>query len=92
MFGSGSSHTFMTNLEKMIELIISEEAPKALPVVDIVNLLSNRYSLDFTDVEVEKTLVPRTLTRSIIEGINKIIENDVLKRTNGADLNNFDPR
>ncbi len=56
MFGDNHSQTFITNLEKMVELVLSEEAPKAMLVDEIVDLLRDRYGLNFTDVEVMKSI------------------------------------
>lgn len=56
MFGNNPAHTFITNLEKMIELILSDEAPKALLADEIVDFLRSHYSLNFTDIEVTKAI------------------------------------
>ena len=56
MFGDNHSQTFITNLEKMIELVLNEEAPRAMLVDEIVDLLQERYGLNFTDVEVAQAI------------------------------------
>ena len=52
MFGDNHAHTFRTNLEKMTEIILFENTPKAMTVEEIVNALRAEYSLNFVDVEV----------------------------------------
>lgn len=52
MFGDNHAHTFRTNLEKMTEIILFENTPKAMTVEEIVNALRDEYSLNFVDVEV----------------------------------------
>ena len=56
MFSDNHAQTFISNLEKMIEVVLSEKAPKALLVDEIVELLANQYSLKFTDVEVRQAI------------------------------------
>ena len=56
MFGDNHSQTFIDNLEKMIELVLNEETPRAMLVDEIVDLLQARYGLNFTDVEVTQAI------------------------------------
>lgn len=56
MFGNNHSTTFITNLEKMIELVINAKAPQAMLVSEIVADLSSEYNLSFTDIEVTQAI------------------------------------
>ena len=56
MFSDNHARTFISNLEKMIEVILSESAPKAMLVDEVVDLLAEQYSLKFTDVEVRQAI------------------------------------
>lgn len=56
MFSDNHARTFISNLEKMTEVILSENAPKAMLVDEIVDLLAEQYSLKFTDVEVRQAI------------------------------------
>lgn len=56
MFGNNHSTTFLTNLEKMIELVLHAKTPQAMLVEEIVHDLSSGYNLIFTDIEVSNAI------------------------------------
>lgn len=56
MFGNNHSTTFLTNLEKMIELVLHAKTPQAMLVEEIVHDLSSGYNLIFSDIEVSKAI------------------------------------
>lgn len=56
MFGNNHSTTFITNLEKMVELVLNAKAPQAMLVSEIVADLNSGYNLSFTDIEVTQAI------------------------------------
>lgn len=56
MFGDNHSTTFITNLEKMIELVLNVKNPQPMLVSEIIADLSSGYNLNFTDIEVTQAI------------------------------------
>lgn len=56
MFSDNHATTFISNLEKMIELVLNTNSPRAMMVEEIVTALSTEYNLNFTDMEVTRAI------------------------------------
>ena len=55
-FGDNNVHSFHTNLEQMVEMVLFDSEQKGLVVDEIVEELSNKYELEFSDSEVNKAI------------------------------------
>ena len=56
IFEDSHSTTFMTNLEKMIELVLNAKNPQPMLVSEILTDLSTIYNLNFTEIEVTQAI------------------------------------
>ena len=55
MFSNGQAHTFNRNLSKLIKLVLFDEN-KSMTIAEIMQAISNSYSLNFSDKEIEAVI------------------------------------
>lgn len=56
LFGDSDASSFKTNLSKMIELILYQEHPNSMSIVDIITKIKELYLMEFTEEEVKSVI------------------------------------